>query len=241
MGLEKASLKLAVSMTGVADAGLSKSVADIVKNHSVMGAIFIAFPFWGLETILYAIVLWGMYYKLCEKARVPFWQNFFTSVLGGYIVNLFVVFVLNIVLDFLPVINLITGAVIGYLATMFSGCAYLEALAALHDKGKVKERFNIDAAFNRTQEDQYLKEKVKQVTKTADKQCEDLSQSHGSDSELTATELEYYNEVKYCVAEGSVITDKERHLLNRYREKLGLSEEKAKEIEQMFIKWNMLP
>ena len=105
-------------------------------------------PLWGIECILYAVVLWGMYAELCKLAKVPFWSNFFTSVLGGFIVNVIVVFILNLILDFIPVAGWIGAAVVGYCATLFSGCAYLEVLASLHKRGKVKERFNTSKAIS---------------------------------------------------------------------------------------------
>lgn len=148
MGLETSSLKLAIAMTGAADASLSKDVSNIVKNRSIIGAICMAIPLWGLEGIIYAITLWGMYIKLSEKANVPFWKNFLTNVLGGFIVNIVIVMILNFILDFIPIGGWIGAAIIGYCATLISGCAYLETLAALHGKHKVKERFNTDSAIN---------------------------------------------------------------------------------------------
>lgn len=155
MGLESSSIKLAISMTGAADASLSKEVSKIIKKHSLYGALCMAIPLWGLETFIYIPILWGMYVKLCDKAKVPFWKNFFTSIIGGFIVNLIVVTILNILLDFIPLAGWIGAGIIGYIGTMVSGCAYLETLANLHKKGKVKERFNTDAAIK------YMKEKAK--------------------------------------------------------------------------------
>ena len=148
MSLETSSLKLARSMTGMADAGLSKEVSNVVKSRSLTSAVIMAIPLWGIEVILYAIVLWSMYVELCKLARVPFWKNFFTSVVGGYLVNIFVVFILNLILDFIPVAGWIAAAIMAYCATLFSGCAYLEVLVALHKSGKVKERFNANKAIS---------------------------------------------------------------------------------------------
>lgn len=148
MSIESSSVKLAVAMTGAADASLSKDVSDIIKKSSLYAAICLAIPLWGLECILYCVILWGMYIKLCDKAKVPFWSNFVTSILGGFIVNLVIAFVLNFVLDFIPLVGWIGSAIVGYVGTLLSGCAYLETLAALHKKGKVKERFNTNAAIN---------------------------------------------------------------------------------------------
>lgn len=148
MSLETSSLKLANAMTGMAEAGLSNKVSSVVKTRSIIGAVIMVIPLWGIETILYAIVLWGMYAELCRLAKVPFWSNFFTSVLGGFIVNVIVVFILNLILDFIPIAGWIGAAVVGYCATLFSGCAYLEVLAGLHQNGRVKERFNTNKAIS---------------------------------------------------------------------------------------------
>lgn len=50
--------------------------------------------------------------------------------------------------------------------------------------------------------------------------------------ELTDAESEYLEEVKACLEEDEVISPRERRLLNRLREKLGISEERAKELEE---------
>ena len=49
--------------------------------------------------------------------------------------------------------------------------------------------------------------------------------------ELTDAESEYLEEVKACLEEDEEISPRERRLLNRLREKLGISEERAKELE----------
>ena len=153
-------------MTGVADASLSNEVSKIIKQHSLYGAICMVLPLWGLETLIYIPVLWGMYVKLCDKAKVPFWSNFVTSILGGFIVNVIVVIILNFILDFIPLAGWIASALIGYCATLFSGCAYLETLAALHERGRVKERFNTDKAMNYIKNMDKSKEESKEVMKS---------------------------------------------------------------------------
>lgn len=51
--------------------------------------------------------------------------------------------------------------------------------------------------------------------------------------QLTDAEKEYLDEYKACLEEDSEITAKERRLLNRIRESLGISEERANEIEKL--------
>lgn len=157
MSLEKQSLKLAVAMEKMAYAGLTDKVRNCVQKRSIIAAVIMAIPLWSLEGILYAIVLWGMYVELCRLAKVSFWKNLFTSILGGFIVNSAVVFILGFILDFLPIVGWIGSALVGYFSTLFSGCAYLEVLAALHQKGRVKERFNTHDAISALDNNKQIK------------------------------------------------------------------------------------
>ena len=49
--------------------------------------------------------------------------------------------------------------------------------------------------------------------------------------DMTDTEEEYLNELKACLEEDGEISSKERRLLNRLRERLGITEERAEELE----------
>lgn len=50
-------------------------------------------------------------------------------------------------------------------------------------------------------------------------------------SQLTSDEEEYLTEYKACLEDDGVITDRERRLLDRIRKSLGISEERARELE----------
>lgn len=50
---------------------------------------------------------------------------------------------------------------------------------------------------------------------------------------LTEDEKEYLEEYKLCLEEGGSISASERRLLDKLRNRLGISEERAKEIEKM--------
>ena len=50
---------------------------------------------------------------------------------------------------------------------------------------------------------------------------------------ITQSEKEYLEEVKQCLDEGGDIPSSERRLLERFREKPGISPERAKEIEKL--------
>lgn len=51
------------------------------------------------------------------------------------------------------------------------------------------------------------------------------------DSSIFSAESEYLEEIKACLSEDGEITSRERRLLNRLREKLGISEKRAQELE----------
>jgi hypothetical protein len=55
-------------------------------------------------------------------------------------------------------------------------------------------------------------------------------------SEYSEAELSYIEEIKFCLEDDDEISAKERRMLNRERDNLGISEERAEEIEQEFIK-----
>ena len=53
---------------------------------------------------------------------------------------------------------------------------------------------------------------------------------------LTEEEVEYLNELKACLEEDGEISSKERRLLNRLRERLGITEERAEVLEASLLK-----
>lgn len=53
---------------------------------------------------------------------------------------------------------------------------------------------------------------------------------------LTEEEVEYLNELKACLEEDGEISSKERRLLNRLRERLGITEERAEELENSLLR-----
>lgn len=73
-----------------------------------------------------------------------------------------------------------------------------------------------------------LREKLG-ITPERAKELEDLL----SAPQLTDEEKEYLDEYKACIEEDGEISPKERRLLNRIRESLGISEERANEIEKL--------
>ena len=75
-----------------------------------------------------------------------------------------------------------------------------------------------------------LLERMRKSLGISVKRAAELEDSLAPAVQLTEAESEYLEEYKLCAAEGS-ITDSERRLLNRMRKTLGISDERAIEIE----------
>ena len=145
MSLETSVLKLCVAVSRGADRGLSERMTSCIKSYSWWGAVIMALPLFGLDTLIYAIVLWSMYGKISSLSGVPFSGHAMKNILGGFIVNILIVFVLNMVLDFILVFGWIGSAIVGYWGTKLSGQAYVEVLVQLHGRGNVREHMDYNA------------------------------------------------------------------------------------------------
>lgn len=77
-----------------------------------------------------------------------------------------------------------------------------------------------------------LLERIRKSFGISDDRAAELEKKVCSDTTLTEDELEYLEEYKQCMAEGE-ITDSERRLLNKIRNTLGISEQRALEIESL--------
>lgn len=55
--------------------------------------------------------------------------------------------------------------------------------------------------------------------------------NHTSNTSVSENEQEYLEEIKACLADDGTISDRERRILNRLRDSLGISEQRAKELE----------
>ena len=67
-------------------------------------------------------------------------------------------------------------------------------------------------------------------------ELENLAFKTGKEQVYTAEELKYIEEVKFCLEDDGEISASERRMLNKERDNLGISPERAEEIEQEFIK-----
>lgn len=98
-----------------------KDVFKIVKKHAFLGAIIMILPLFGFDWLIYCIVLWHMYYAICEKVGT---KLDLSNIIVGLIVNIIVAIVLDIILTFIP---FLIGFIV-YAQFYFSGKAYIETL-----------------------------------------------------------------------------------------------------------------
>ena len=106
-------------------------------------------------------------------------------------------------------------------------------LGDMYENGVVVEQ-NYSVALNwynkaLTAGDEDAEEDIKRVLEKLD--IEKLSNL----SELIDDEQSYLEELKICLEEDGIISPKERRLLERFREKLGISAERAKVLEESLV------
>lgn len=117
----------------------------MVNNHAIGGAIVFALPLFGFDNVIYAIILWHMYVKICDLAKKSFGTNVIKSFVGAVIVNIIVASLLELICNCFTFLGgMIGGAIIGFVSIKVSGAAYLKTLEIAHS-GKVAERYT----FNR--------------------------------------------------------------------------------------------
>lgn len=74
--------------------------------------------------------------------------------------------------------------------------------------------------------------KLQQYLSDGDNEIEELIAEHKQKQQASSdAEKEYIEEIKACLADDGTISDRERRLLNRLRDSLGISEERAQELE----------
>jgi len=131
------------------DAALDKEISSIITNKSIICGLCCVIPFFGFETIIYAICLWGMYGQIADKAKTPFRKNLFSNITGGFVVNLVIVGVLNFICEFFTFaggLGLIMSFFVGYLGTKTSGAAFVGMLKLMHGK-RAKAKFDVGAGI----------------------------------------------------------------------------------------------
>ena len=100
-------------------------IAKVVKRHAFWGALVMMIPLFEIESIIFIIILWNMYSKLCKKVGTTLK---FGSIALGFIVNVVVAIAIDLVFTFLPVLGWLGTGFVVYLQFYFSGKAYIETL-----------------------------------------------------------------------------------------------------------------
>lgn len=107
------------------DKMFEKEIAKIVRKRAFWGAIIMALPLFGIDWIVFTIILWNMYSALCKKAGTTLK---FSSIVIGFIVNIVVAIAIDMIFTLLPVLGWLGTGFVVYLQFYFSGKAYIETL-----------------------------------------------------------------------------------------------------------------
>lgn len=142
----QASMKAISTIEKFLDGSLDDEIKAEIRKRGLIGGICMAIPLWGIETIVYAIVLWGTYSKISQISTVPFKENAVKNIVGGFIVNLIVVFLLALVLDFIPVFGWVGSFAVGYISILLSGLGYVKMLKAMHGE-RAKADLNVKSGI----------------------------------------------------------------------------------------------
>lgn len=100
-------------------------IAKVVKKRAFWGALIMALPLFGIEWIVFIIILWNMYSALCEKVGVSLQ---FGTIVVGFIVNIVVAIAIDALFTLLPVLGWLGTGFLVYLQFYLSGKAYIETL-----------------------------------------------------------------------------------------------------------------
>lgn len=112
-------------LANIGDKMFDDDTAKIVRNHALIGSIVMALPLFGLDWIIFVVILWHMYSSLCERANR---KLDFGNIIIGLIVNLAIAIVIDLVLTFIPVIGWFGTAFIVYLQFYLSGKSFVETI-----------------------------------------------------------------------------------------------------------------
>lgn len=150
------------------EGALDKELTSAIRGRALVGGLCMAIPLWGIEIIVYAVALWGMYGKVAQISTVPFKDHFWRNVGGAIAVNLIINFIGGMVLDMLPGIGWILSFALGYASITISGMAYIEALKSLHGK-KSKSRINYGRGFDSMRNNSGFSKQTRSAINTASK------------------------------------------------------------------------
>lgn len=107
------------------DKMFEKEIAKIVKRRAFWGAVIMALPLFGIEWIVFIIILWNMYSALSEKVGT---KLKFSTIAVGFIVNIVVSIAIDALFTLLPVLGWLGTGFLVYLQFYLSGKMYIETL-----------------------------------------------------------------------------------------------------------------
>lgn len=107
------------------DKMFEKDIAKIVRRRAFWGAVIMALPLFGVEWVVFIVILWNMYSALCKKANT---KLKFSTIAVGFIVNVIVAIAVDAALTLVPAIGWLGTGFIVYLQFYLSGKAYIETL-----------------------------------------------------------------------------------------------------------------
>ena len=151
----KASVSAIQTVEKFMSGALDKQIKSAVSKRGWIGGACMAIPLWGIEVIIYAIVLWNTYGEISKMSGVPFKDNAVKNIIGGFIINLVVNLIFGFILDFIPVVGWLGSLLVGYFSIVTSGMGYVKMLKALHGK-KSKADLNIQKGLAALQDPKSL-------------------------------------------------------------------------------------
>lgn len=155
-----------------ASGALDKDIKHAIEKRALLGGVFMAVPFYGIETIAYIWVLWSTYKKISEISGVPFREHFLKNVLGGMLTNIVITLVLGIALDFIPIVGWAASFIVGIISIYLCGVAYLKALKLMYGDKVQKDvhlRQGLEAVGNEVPIDTTKRDQVLSGMQQADR------------------------------------------------------------------------
>lgn len=103
-------------------------ILKIVKKHALYASIVMFLPLLGVDSIIFAVILWHMYYSLSKKCNIPFELK---SIIVGAIINVVLATIVDFALMLLPFVGNFGTGVFVYFQFYLSGKGYIETLRKL--------------------------------------------------------------------------------------------------------------
>lgn len=137
----------------------------------------------------------------------------------------------------------IDGNTLEYTECISSKLTFFTSSSEKEDiKAKLKVLMANIEGRNYEEEEKQLREETETIWRVSvkfrsKKLLQEKSQSRNTiSSTLTYKEKEFLNEVRFCIEDDGIIDNSEQIFLNKTREKLGLTEERAKELQESLLK-----